>query len=367
MAVRRPRDVDVVDGHGLRARDGLGGDDAHRLSHVREHHLGGDVADGVHVRHVGAAELVDVDRASFGELDADALQAVTLGPRGEAEGRQEPVRLEHLRLAAGRGGDRHLDAGTGVLDVLDLGAGQDLHAELLVVLGQLLGHVGVLGGDHAVQELHDRHVDAEVGHDVGELDADRARPTDHDGRREVFVEDLLLVADDVLGQLDAHRADGRARGDDQVVEGHLALLAAVGLDVHRGGGGDRAPAVDLGDLVLLHQEVDALDDARADLAGPLVRRTVGHRGVALDAVLRLLMVERVCQLGVLQQGLAGDAAHVEADAAPILLLDHRDALAELRSPDRRHVTTRAGAQDHHIEVSHVLTLSGAGHLGPGEP
>ena len=164
LAVRRPRDEVELDRHRLGAGDGLGGDDAHRLGGVGEHHLPGDVADGVDVVDVGAAEVVDGDGAALGGLDAGRLEAVALDPRREAEGRQHLVGLDHLRLAAVGRGDGDPDAVAGVLDVLDLGREQDLHAELLVVLEQLLGHVGVLGRHHPVEELDDRDVDAEVLH-----------------------------------------------------------------------------------------------------------------------------------------------------------------------------------------------------------
>ena len=191
----------VVDRHRVGAGDRLGGDDALRLGDVGEHQLGRAVADGVDVRHVGAAVLVDRDRAAVGEGHPGGLEAVALGARGEADGGEELVGLEHLLVAAGCRGDRDPHAGAGVLDALDLGAEQHLHAELLVVLGELLGDVGVLGGHHPVEELDDRDVDAEVLHDVGELDPDRARPGDDDRAREVLVEDLLLVGDDVLRDL----------------------------------------------------------------------------------------------------------------------------------------------------------------------
>ena len=172
------------------------------------------------------------------------------------------------------------------------------------------------------------------------------------------VEDLLLVGHDPLAELGAGDQPGlRAGGDDQVVAGdgagvavlvlHLDGLLAV-LDAEQG-----APAVDLGDLVLLHQEVDALDDARGDLAAALVRRAVGHRGVALDAELVLLVREHVGELGVAEQRLGGDAADVEADTAPVLLLDDGRGLAELRRADRRHVTTGAGTKNENVEVGHA--------------
>ena len=240
-----------------------------------------------------------------------------------------------------------------VVDALDLGREQHLHAELLVVLEQLLGHVGVLGGHHPVEELHDRHVDAEVLHHVGELDADRAGAGDHDRLGEVLVEDLLLVGDHALAEGGAGDQAGlRAGGDDQVVAGVGGGLALLVLHLDLGGRRDGAPAVDLGDLVLLHQEVDALDDAGRDLTAALVGRPERHRRVALDAELVLVVGQHVRELGVPEQRLRGDAAHVQADPTPVLLLDHRHGLTELRGADRRHVTTGAGTKDEDVEVSH---------------
>ena len=72
-----------------------------------------------------------------------------------------------------------------------------------------------------------------------------------------------------------------------------------------------------------------------------------------------LLGEEVRQLGVAQQRLGRDAADVEADAAPVLLLDDRDLLAELRGADRGDVPTRAGTEDDDVvALSHGVTLSG---------
>ena len=222
------------------------------------------------------------------------------------------------------------------------------------MLEQLLGDRLVLGGHHPVEELHDRHVDAEVLHHVGELDADRARAADDDRAGQVLVEDLLLVGDDVLADLHAgQHPHARTGGEDQVVEGVRRGAALVVLDVDRLRAGQSPPAVDLGDLVLLHQEVDALDDAGAHLARPRVGRAEGHRGVALDAVLLLVVRQQVRQLGVPEQRLGGDAADVEADAAPVLVLDHGHRLAQLGRADRRDVAARAGSENQHVEVSHA--------------
>jgi hypothetical protein len=122
--------------------------------------------------------------------------------------------------------------------------------------------------------------------------------------------------------------------------------------------GERAPPVDLGDLVLLHEEVDALDDAGAHVAAALVGRPERHRGVALDAELGLLVLQRVSELGVLQQRLGRDAADVEADPAPVLVLHDGDLLAELGGADGGDVPTGTGAEDEGVEViGHGCSLS----------
>ena len=127
------------------------------------------------------------------------------------------------------------------------------------------------------------------------------------------------------------------------------------------GAGQRAPAVDLGDLVLLHQEVDALDDALGHLAAAGVRRAEVHRRVAGDPELVLLVGQDVRQLGVAQQRLRGDAAHVEADTAPVLVLHDGDALAELGGADGGDVPTGAGTEDDDVEVlAHGAEPRGSG-------
>src|SRR5699024_10867417 len=54
--------------------------------------------------------------------------------------------------------------------------------------------------------------------------------------------------------------------------------------------------------------------------------------------------------GVLQQRLGRDAADVEADTSPVLLLDDGHLLAQLARADRRDIPTRTGAQDNNVKV-----------------
>src|SRR5690606_42149135 len=61
--------------------------------------------------------------------------------------------------------------------------------------------------------------------------------------------------------------------------------------------------------------------------------------------------EDVGQLGIAQQRLGRDAAHVQADASPVLLLDDRRAQPELGGTDGSRVSSRTRAQDHDVVVS----------------
>ena len=269
LAVGDARDHVVVDRHGLGTRDGLGGDDALGLGSVGQHELGRAVPDGVDARHIGAHEVVHGDGAAFGELHAGGLQPEPLGARGESDGLQHPVGLQHPCIAALGRGDGDLDLVTGVVDGVHLGGRHDLHTHLLVGAGELLGDLGVLVGNHAVQELHDRHLGTVVGQYVGELRADGAGAGNDDRLGNLVGEDLLAIGDDPFGQLGARqRLHRRAGGDDAAVEGEfLTHRSPVVLDDDPPGPGELAPAVVLGDLVLLHEVVDAIHHAAGHVTG----------------------------------------------------------------------------------------------------
>src|SRR2546426_3961037 len=55
--------------------------------------------------------------------------------------------------------------------------------------------------------------------------------------------------------------------------------------------------------------------------------------------------------GVFQEGLRRDAAPVQADSSEFVLLDHRRAETELRSPDRGNVPPGSAADDRQIKLS----------------
>ena len=87
-----------------------------------------------------------------------------------------------------------------------------------------------------------------------------------------------------------------------------------------------------------------LDDLAAAVDGD---GEVGGEVVVADAELGAAP-EEVDHLGAVEQGLAGDAAPVQAEAADVVLLDDGGAQAELGGADRRDVAAGSGADDRDV-------------------
>src|SRR5260370_568300 len=108
---------------------------------------------------------------------------------------------------------------------------------------------------------------------------------------------------------------------------------------------DARLAPDDGDLVLLHQEADAVVEPLGYVAralhhrGGIVGDIAGRQPVVLGALQIVKNLRRA------QQCLGRDAAPVEADAAQIVALYDRGPEAELGGADRGHIAARAGADD----------------------
>ena len=139
---------------------------------------------------------------------------------------------------------------------------------------------------------------------------------------------------------------------------------AVGLlDLDPAGAGELAEAEDRRDAVFLEQIGDAVRVAFDDAVLAL-----HHRGQVEfdlgqdDAVAGRLVLGLLEEFAGIEQGLARDAADVQAGAAERLgfpLLDAGDFLAELGGPDGGDVPAGAAADDDQIEAFR--------HVGNGPP
>ena len=97
-AIGAAGDLELVERVRMLAGDRLDADDALVLGLVGEHRRPGDVADGVDAGDIGPADAVDDDAAALG-LHAELLEAEILDIADDADGRDEPLGRDHLRLA----------------------------------------------------------------------------------------------------------------------------------------------------------------------------------------------------------------------------------------------------------------------------
>ncbi len=136
-------------------------------------------------------------------------------------------------------------------------------------------------------------------------------------------------------------------------------LLIAGLDGDLGRPGQPTYALDDGDLVLLHQPLDAGVELPGDLARSLndLAQVKGNIGRAQPVGVGVLHI--MVDLARPQQRLGRDAAPVEADAAEPLALDDRDLEAELRGADRGDIAAGAAAEDGEVEgLAHASMPSG---------
>ena len=131
-------------------------------------------------------------------------------------------------------------------------------------------------------------------------------------------------------------------------------LAVAGRNFDFAAAEDLALAADDVDLVLLHQELDALD-----VAVNALLLEIHHRGQIefwrgdADAHFRKGMPGLLEHLGCMQQRLRRHASDIEAGTAERgVLLDHRDLHAELRRTHRADIAARTGADDNKIVSGH---------------
>jgi hypothetical protein len=132
-------------------------------------------------------------------------------------------------------------------------------------------------------------------------------------------------------------------------------VSAAGLQGHDHLGRGRAllqlrgPLDDL-DLVLLHQEADAASQGLGHPARALhhLVEVVGAAGDGQAVVAQ--MVELLIDLGGLEQGLGGDTAPVQADAAERITLHDGGLETQLSRADGGHIAAGAAADDDDVEI-----------------
>ncbi len=114
---------------------------------------------------------------------------------------------------------------------------------------------------------------------------------------------------------------------------------------------EHAVAAQDGDLVLLHEELDAAD-MLVDHGVPALRQRAVVEADALvagEAELGALLGHPMQQVGGLEQRLGGNAAPIQAGAPETVTLDEANRQPELRGADGAHVA-HAAAEDEQVEA-----------------
>src|SRR5438093_9781482 len=145
----------------------------------------------------------------------------------------------------------------------------------------------------------------------------------------------------------------------------VTLSFPVVPDLHLAAGLEHAGALHDRDLVLLHQELDALRVLVAHFAGTLHRdAVVGFDSTRVDAEL-LRVPHEPRDIGGVEQRLGGNAADVDAYPAELLLLDHRGAHAELGGANGGDVAGGTPAQDDDVKLTGQFPPSPNAECGMG--
>ncbi len=347
------------------AGDLLHADHAFMLGLVRQHGRTGHIADRIQAVHIGASIAVDHHTAPIG-LHAEILKAQIFYIALNAHRRDQAIRLDRFGFAVlglHMGGDSVLV----LVDLGDLGAGDDLQPTLFERLASDLGNLRILDRHDLVHQLDHGHIHAHGEIKARELDADRARAHHHEGFGQgLGLHGLKIGPDQLAIGLDPRQGPRtRARGQDDMLGGIRPLAQRVlgrgMLRLHGGPGGFRhldlarlgqlRLAPDDADLVLLHQHADAAVETRRHLAGSVHDRIhirlhlpVEHQAIGFGVVGVIEDFRRT------QKRLGRNTAPVQADAPEMLALDNSGLEPQLRGPDRGHIAARTRADHDDIKA-----------------
>mmetsp|Transcript_9723 Transcript_9723/g.13288 ORF Transcript_9723/g.13288 Transcript_9723/m.13288 type:complete len:250 (-) Transcript_9723:28-777(-) len=226
-----------------------------------------------------------------------------------------------------------------------------------------LADLSVEEGANTISVLQHGDIRAEALVHATELEADNTAANDGHALRDLLQGESTSGTDDVL--LVKGESSGRGKlirlgagGNDDILGSELIDTAVVQINGDIIVGLELAPSLDVVDGVLLHEVLDAASEAVDGGLLALHELAEVHRDLAsvdtetLEVVLSLM--ELVCRV---QEGLRGDAAHVEAGATESTSLLNDDGLeTALTSLDGRNVAAWATAND-----SDVVLATAEGH------
>ena len=234
---------------------------------VGKHRTGNGVANRKDAANIGLEIFVGFDTTAFVEFNTNFIQAKAGGVRTATDGNQHHVSFEFLCIAAFGRFNSQGHAGLGGFCCGYLVA----EFEFKTLLGKdalgLFDQLAIHARQNAVQEFNNGDFGTQTTPDGTKFQTDDAstnhnhllrhfRKSQRTGRRD----DFFFVNFNTR-----QRGDFRTRRDDDVlgIQGFFATIKKGNLD--RGRRGDLAGTFDIGNLVLLEQELDAFDVAVNDL------------------------------------------------------------------------------------------------------
>ena len=226
---------------------------------------GDDIADGVDAGFAGALEGVDLDEAAI-ELHAGAFESNIFGVGLAAHGDEQRVGLHGFAFAVRKGsGETHASGGS--LNAFHFGSGFDADAAFLEAAFEFLGDFLVLHGNDAREHFENGDFRSEAVEAGGEFDADGSGTENGQRFRDLAQVQDFNVRENALriGLKAREHAGLRTRGEDDVLGLDDFLFARGRGDFDLAGAGEASAAEDPLDLVLLHQELDALGVLGDDL------------------------------------------------------------------------------------------------------
>ena len=337
------------------ARQDLGEGHALVLGLVSKHRAIDQVAEGRDRRDVGPEVMVgrDLSRLRI-HVHADLAQPQAFGIGAPAHRDQDPV--AHDVLLGPVLGRLDVDRDLLALDrrARDLRLKLDVEPLLRQALVKQVAHLDVGERRDPGQELDHGHLGTQPAPDRAQLQADVPAADHHEVLGDGRERQRLGRADDrVAVERQERQVDRGAAGRQQDVLGFEGGRAAfVELDDDAGGRGHLGGAVDRLDLVLLEEAADAVGEPLDDrVLASQHRREVELDLADLDAVLGELRAGEEEQLAGVEQGLARDAADVEAGAAEGgALLDAGHLHPKLSGADGGDIAAGAGSNDDQVEA-----------------
>src|SRR5579863_9373303 len=344
---RRRLTGNVRDGH-----HALGGSDVRQLRRP-----GDDIADGVHAGLAGALHLVHFDEAAV-QLDAGSFEADVLGIGLAPDGDEKRFGFDRFALAVIQRGVE-ADARIGSLDAGDIHsrAGLDANSGLLEVAQEFFRDFLIFHWNDARQHLKHRYFAAEAVEAGGEFDAYRTRAEYRQRLGYVRQIQNLDVSENALGIRLKPREHARLRaGGEHNGTRFEDLRGSVAGDLDATLAGEAAVALDPIDLVLLHQELDALGVLGNDLILAVEDQGEIEAGIVAMQAIGLRMLEALPDIGGVEEGLGGNAADQQAGSTqPGVFFDNCGFQAVLSRADSRRISTGAAPDDDYV-VGHEVIL-----------